>query len=429
MKHTVREISLENGAKGVLVHVPDAPVMSFQIDFRAGEYLVDRKIWEAPHIMEHILLGANKKIPKARAFQAEFEKNGAYCNASTGPYDIMYEAECADFEWQRILNWLLIAITEPLFLEDEFKAEVGNVREELTARSNNHFRHLSIALREAYGFFSVTDQERLKLMNNVTIEHIKDHYKKTHVTSNMRFMIAGNITRTRREQIESALNAMTLPKGRGRKELPIEKPRLLNEPLTIRNRTVDNYYFYFDTFLTRRMKNQELTAMSLLNSMLTGTLYSRILGTARERGLVYGMNSGVTFDIANTNWWFGAQVRPDNAHQLFDIIVEQLNEVFDGKITKEEIDAAKQHQLGGYLRSYQTVTGLGSYYASQYFFDDTYIDFDSLRDQIKAVTKTQMIKCAKELFSGNTWGIGVLGNPKQGEIEALKTQIAPLWSE
>ena len=44
MKHTVREISLDNGAKGVLVHVPDAPVMSFQIDFRAGEYLVDRDI-------------------------------------------------------------------------------------------------------------------------------------------------------------------------------------------------------------------------------------------------------------------------------------------------------------------------------------------------------------------------------------------------
>ena len=230
MKHKVTEINLQNGAKGVLVHVPEATVMSFQIDFRAGEYLVERDIWEAPHIMEHLLLGANKHIPKARAFQAEFEKNGAYCNASTGPYDIQYEAECADFEWQRILDWLLIAITEPLFLEEEYKAEFGNVREELTARSNNHFRHLSIALREAYGFFSVTDQERLKLMKNVTLDDIKEHYKETHFTSNMRFMIAGNITRTRRDQIVDALNGMSLPKGRGRKELPIEVPKYLETP-------------------------------------------------------------------------------------------------------------------------------------------------------------------------------------------------------
>lgn len=427
MKHAVREITLDNGAKGVLVHVPDASVMSFQIDFRAGEYLVDRDVWEAPHIMEHLLLGANQHIPKARAFQAEFEKNGAYCNASTGPYDITYEAECADFEWQRILDWLIIAITEPLFLEEEYKAEVGNVREELTARSNNHFRHLSIALREAYGFFSVTDQERLQLMKNVTIDDIREHYKNTHLTSNMRFMIAGNITRTRREQIVAALNKMSLPKGRGRKELPVEKPLSLPDPMVIRNRTVDNYYFYFDTFLRRRMSNQELTAMSLLNSMLTGTLYSRILGTARERGLVYSMNSGVTFDIANTNWWFGAQVRPDNSHKLFDIIVGELKDVFSGKLSKDEIDAAKQHKLGGYQRSYQTVTGLGSYYASQYFFDDSYVDFHELPEQIKSVTKTQMINCARELFSEHTWGLGVLGNPKKGEIETLTDQLQPLW--
>ena len=77
--------------------------MTFTINFRAGEYLVDRIKWETPHIMEHLLLGANKRIPKARAFQAEFEKNGAYSNASTGIYEIAYESECADFEWRRIL--------------------------------------------------------------------------------------------------------------------------------------------------------------------------------------------------------------------------------------------------------------------------------------------------------------------------------------
>ena len=63
-------------------------------------------------------------------FQAEFEKNGAYCNASTGVYDITYEAECADFEWERIMELLLMAICEPLFLDEEFLAEMGNVREE-----------------------------------------------------------------------------------------------------------------------------------------------------------------------------------------------------------------------------------------------------------------------------------------------------------
>lgn len=427
MKHFVSEIILDNGAKGLLINVPDSTVMSFEINFRAGEYLVKRDIWEAPHIMEHLLLGANKHIPRAREFQAEFEKNGAYSNASTGTHDIIYEAECADFEWQRILNWLVVAITEPLFLEEEFLAETGNVREELTARSNNHFRHLSVALREAYGFFSVTDKERLKLMTNVTTSDIKKHYKNTHTSSNMRFVIAGKITPTRKKQISNMLENISLPQGNGRTELPDEIPKTLKKPLTIRNKTVDNYYFYFDTFVKRRMNEDELAAMSLLNSMLTETLYSRILGTARERGLVYSMSSGVGYDLCSTNWWFGAQVRPDNVHALFDIMTSELKEVFRGKLTKDEIDAAKQRRLGSYQRGYQTVSGMANYYSSPYFFNDTYIDYHVLPEKIKAVTKTRIVTGAQDLFSEKVWGLGVLGNPASGEVERLTLQLNSLW--
>jgi predicted Zn-dependent peptidase len=71
VRHTVSEVSLKNGAKGLFVHIPNASVMTFDINFRAGEYLVDPLKWEVPHLMEHVLLGANELIPRARDFQAE----------------------------------------------------------------------------------------------------------------------------------------------------------------------------------------------------------------------------------------------------------------------------------------------------------------------------------------------------------------------
>src|SRR3954462_9230485 len=194
MKHTVTEIQLNNGAKGLLVNVPGATVMDFEFNFRAGEYLVDRTKWEVPHLMEHVLLGANDMIPKARLFQAEFEKNGAGNNASTGLYHITYEAECADFEWQRILELMITAISKPLFLRDEYKAEYGNVKDELTARSNNHFRTLSLTLREAHKLLAMTDRERLRQIKNVKRKDLLDHYQRTHTTNNLRFVIAGNLS-------------------------------------------------------------------------------------------------------------------------------------------------------------------------------------------------------------------------------------------
>lgn len=428
MKHTVYEVVLANGIKGLLIHIPHATVMTFDLNFRAGEYLVPREKWETPHLMEHMLLGANELVPKSRAFQAEFEKNGAYSNASTGTYDITYEAECADFEWDRILGLLAVAVTKPLFLPEEFEAEFSNVREELTARSNNHFRHLSLALREQYGFAVVTDQERLKLMDNVKVEDIRQHYTSTHTSNNLRFVIAGNISAKRREAIEKLLGAIELAEGEGREALPHEVPTALDKPLYIHNDTVDNLYFYIDTFLRRRLSDPESDALSLVNTMLTETLYSRILGTARERGLVYSMSSGFGQAESSSNWWFGAQVTPRHAHALFELIVDEVQLVFKGGLAADDIEEAKQYLLGRYQRSAQTVGGTAGGYAGRYFFDEEIDDFYKVPERIKAITPEQVQDISKALFEEKIWGLGILGNCGEPFVDELYQQIKPLWN-
>jgi predicted Zn-dependent peptidase len=427
MKHTVSELILKNGAKGLLIHVPDATVMSFELNFRAGEYLVDEKKWETPHLMEHILLGANEKYPRARLFQAEIEKNGAYSNASTGVYDITYEAECADFEWDRILELMIEAITKPLFLQEEFEAEFGNVREELTARSNNHFRHLSLALRKKYGFMAKTDHERLKLMEHVNVGDVLAHYKRTHTSRNLRFIIAGNLTPRRHDAVVTTLEAISLPKGTGRLALPNERPVAQDTPLYIHNKTVKNVYFYADSFMKRRMNDAEGDALGLVNTMLTETLYSKILGTARERGLVYGMSSGFGQTKQSSNWWFGAQVSQKNAPALLDIMVTELENVFEGKIDADDIEAAKAYSLGRFQRSAQTVGGTAGGYSSRYFFDEVIEDYYQVPKRIKAVTKTSIVDISKAMFNDNIWGIGLLSACDPVYAQELHDQLARLW--
>lgn len=428
MKHIVTEVTLKNGAKGLLIHIPDASVMSFEFNFRAGEYLVSPEKWETPHLMEHMLLGANERYPKSRLFQAEIEKNGAYSNASTSVYEISYEAECADFEWDRILDLMLLAIAKPLFLADEFDAEVGNVREELTARSNNHFRHLSLALREKYGFMAKTDEERLKLMDNVTVSDVREHYERTHTTRNMRFIIAGNLTPKRYDAVVEALENIELRTGTSRIDLPNERPKSQKSPVYIPNKTVKNLYFYIDSFMLRRMTERETDALNLVNTMLTETLYSKILGTARERGLVYGMSSGFGQAKLSSNWWFGAQVSQRNAPALFEIIVDELNNIFRGEIAAEDIEAAKAYALGRFQRSAQTVAGVAGGYSGRYFFDEVLDDYYQVPRRIKDVTKNDIVEIATAFFAEQIWGLGVLGNCEKSFANELYKQIEPLWT-
>lgn len=427
MKHRVHRVQLKNGAEGLLINVPDASVMTFHVDFRAGEYLVGADKWEVPHLMEHVLLGANELIPKARDFQAEFEKNGAYNNATTGVYDIVYEAECADFEWSRVLGLLLTAISKPLFLEKEFKAEFGNVQEEMAAHSNNHFRRLGLEMRKSLGMIAKSDVERLELMNNVTVEDVRDHYKRTHHTPNMRFVIAGKLTPPRRRRVTKLLENIELPHDGERFDLPEERIHKLKRPVFVSNDTVENLYFYIDTFANRRLDDPESDALHLVNTLLTETLYSRILGTARERGLVYGISSGLSRTIDATNWWFGGQVSGKNIEPLFDIVIGELGRLLAGKLSQKDIRATKQYSLGRFQRSGQTVSGTAGGYMGRYFFDGEIDDYYRVPERIQAITKRQIIDVVTDMFADDVWGFGVLGNASRRFVGDRQRQLEPLW--
>lgn len=427
MKHAVEEVTLQNGSKGLLVHIPDATVMDVYVNFRAGEYLVDPKKWETPHLMEHILLGANDKYPRARDFQAEVEKNGAYSNASTDVYDIVYETECADFEWERVYGLLITAIEKPLFLQEEFEAEVGNVREELAARANNHFRQLGASSRKAYGLVAETDKHRLELMENVTLDDVREHYRRTHTTDNMRFVIAGNIGR-RKSTIVQMLEDIQLPRGE-RFEMPDELVKPLAKPLCVPNSSVDTLYFYIDTFMSRRLEESELDALSITNAILTETLYSKILGTARERGLVYGMSSGYQQIKLSSNLWFGSQVSVTNAEALFDIIIEQLGNIFRGEIAEADIIAAQAYAIGRYQRGAQTVASTAGGYTGRFFFDDYIDDYYKIPERIQAVTKQSIVDTTRAMFTDGVGGLSLYGSTSAAMSQKLSEQLGPLWKK
>lgn len=425
MKHTVHHLELNNGAKGLLIDVPDATVMGFTLNFRAGDFLSPKGKWETAHVLEHMVLGANKEYPRARKFQAEFQKNGSYMNASTGPYDLNYLAECADFEWDRILKLLKLSIDSPLLKQDEFSAEMGNVREELTSDLNQNFRQIIIRARERFGLTALNDSERLKQMNNITVQDVKQHYNKTHVLGNLRFIVAGTIG-ARRDHILKTFEQLELQSGQ-RFDLPDARPKKYGQVFYYDKPGLENIYFYFSTFTDKIFNQRQDDAIGLVNTMLTATMHSRILGEAREKGLAYDIASSYNKFKNGTAWWFGAELMPQNTQPVFEIIKKEVKRLQDGKINAADIEAAKQYALGRYQRSAQTVNGVMSGYSGGYFFDERINDYYAVPDRIKQITKGDMIEAVRTLFADDTWGLAIMGTKKKTLANQLNRQLAPLW--
>jgi predicted Zn-dependent peptidase len=432
MQHDVIEVSLANGIKGLFVHAPNVPVMSFDFNFRAGDYYVDDvNKWEAAHVMEHMVPQANKKYRTGRERNIEAEKNGAYSNAYTDAYEIGYDAQCADFEWERILDLELASITGPLFLEEEFQAEMGNVREELVMRGNNHFSTLILNYWQSIGMHTMPWQERSKRVDNVTLADVVAHYKKTHTTPNMRFVIGGDLPLERRKIIEEKLLKIDLPTVGSRTELPDLSPISKSaKPLFVeQDNAPDNVIMFFETFAGRRISDPESDALGMVNAILTRGLSSRIFAEARERGLLYNIDySGHSTYKNVTGYGIGIQVQAKNIDEVVDLIVREYQRILDGVIDMSDIELARSSALGSFQMSNQTISRTASWYCDRYFFDDTVEDFFRVPDDINAVTRESGIEVFKSCFADNNWGVSFFGPIDEPSRTRINQKFATLFT-
>lgn len=425
MKHTVEEIRLKNGARGLLIDVPDATVMSFQVQFRAGNrYVLNKDIYETAHIMEHMAFGANEKFRSEHNYEQEFTKNGAYHNAYTSDYSMVYEAICADFEWDRILELQRLAITTPRFNADELEAEKGNVRSELTGYLNNHNRVMWPRIQQALGEDILTYNQRLKTIANIELKDIKNHHKRTHTLKNMRFVVAGKMV-GRKAAIKEHLEGWQLETGE-RFVIPRDEPRRAN-PVLVKRKEATNLTFGWSMMIPRELSDEEVTAMNALNHILTGTMSSRIFGAARKKGLAYGIFSDTSIGFYDSAWDFGGQVNVETAEKLFDIIVRELKKVLAGSISDEDLESVKSYSLGRYQMGAQTVGQVSNFYVGRYFADDFVRDYAAVPDSILAVTPDQLIETARQFFASNTWTLAAVTSEEKELLTKLYDKLDKLF--
>lgn len=395
--------------------------MNTKFQFRAGmRYAKSPAVYEIAHIVEHLAFGANAKYSSEQAFEADFTKNGAYHNAWTSDFSVCYESECADLEWERILDLQKIAITGPKFNDEELQSEKGNVKAELTGYMNDYNRLLWPRLQQLMGEQVPVLSERLKTITNIELKDIREHYRRTHTAHNMRFIIAGNL-KHRKHKIIKALNSWGLKPGE-RFEIPEDELHSAS-PVLIRRKDASNITFAFSWMLPRKLSPTEVYAMNCLNHILCGTMNSRIFGQARKNGLVYGMGSSINNGWHNVSWDFDGEVNAESAEKLFQLIHRELKKVLDGNIRDEDIAATKSYATGRYQMSAQTVNQISDYYADGYFTNGTIERYDRMPELIREITKENIVNIAREFISTNISALAAVSSVEKAIINDLAEQL------
>lgn len=421
MKHSIEEIRLANGAQGLLIDAPGATVLNTHFAFRAGNrFTAKPEIYEVAHLMEHMAFGANAEFEDEQAYEQEFTKNGAYHNAWTSDYFITYEAECADFEWERILALQELAIARPKFNEKEMAAEKGNVRSELTGYQNDYGRLIWPKLQQELGESVLTYAERIKTLRNIELSDVQEHHDRTHTAKNMQFIICGDL-KDRKEKIIKMLEGWHLEKGE-RLSLPSTNYHGA-KPVLIRRKDASNLSFGFSFIINRPLLPKEQHAMSVLNHILNGTMSSKIFGTARKRGIVYGMGSDTGSDCWSSNWDFDGEVNAENAAELFDLIAIELSKVINGDISEKDIEQAKTYALGRLQMLAQTADQIANGYLRDYIILNKYEPLDKMPEMINSIDKRTIVALVREYFESGISGLSVVGNINKALVDEFWSRV------
>ena len=417
MKHSIEEVKLKSGARGILIDAPGAGVMNIRIIFRAGNKFVKKpEIYEVAHLMEHMAFGRNAEYKDEQAYESEFTKNGAYHNAWTSDAFIVYEAECADFEWDRILSLQELAVAKPRFNEEELSSEKGNVRSELTGYQNDYSRLIWPKLQQELGEKVLTYSERLKTINNIELKDVREHHRRTHTANNMQFIICGNL-RGRKRKIIQMLEGWDLKPGE-RFDMPMSN-YTGTLPILIRRKDASNVCFGFSFVIQRPLEPREQYALGCLNHILNGTMSSKIFGTARKRGIVYGIGSSAATDNWSSTWDFDGEVNSENANELFDLIAVELAKVINGDLSESDIEAAKMYLLGRHQMLAQTADQISNYYLRDYIVTGAYEPMTEAPKMIEEIDKGTIVSLAREFMQSGISGLAAVGNMNRSVVDEL----------
>jgi len=417
MKHSIEEVKLKSGARGILIDAPGAGVMNIRIIFRAGNKFVKKpEIYEVAHLMEHMAFGRNADYKDEQAYESEFTKNGAYHNAWTSDAFIVYEAECADFEWDRILSLQELAVAKPRFNEEELSSEKGNVRSELTGYQNDYSRLIWPKLQQELGEKVLTYSERLKTINNIELKDVREHHRRTHTANNMQFIICGNL-RGRKRKIIQMLENWDLKPGE-RFDMPMSN-YTGTLPILIRRKDASNVCFGFSFVIQRPLEPREQYALGCLNHILNGTMSSKIFGTARKRGIVYGIGSSAATDNWSSTWDFDGEVNSENANELFDLIAVELAKVINGDLSESDIEAAKMYLLGRHQMLAQTADQISNYYMRDYIVTGAYEPMTEAPKMIEEIDKGTIVSLAREFMQSGISGLAAVGNMNRSVVDEL----------
>ena len=424
---------LKNGITFIKVPVKGARSVTVLALYPIGSRYETRPISGASHFVEHMMFKGTEKRPEATDISRTLDALGADYNAFTSKDYTGYYIKIAAEQQEIAYDIISDILYHSKFDKDEVEKEKGAIVEELRMYKDNPTMAIDMLFDETmfgdtplgWDIGGTPDTVRA-----VTRDQLNDYYREHYSPHSMTLIVAGAVGAKDEKKIlkyfiqkESAKRSHKLDYYKSsfpkfvwdHKELPIEK-RVKAE-----QKNVDQAHLILG-FPGLHNTDPDRYAATILINILGVGMSSRLFVEVREkRGLAYMVRAGSTSyrDVGVTHVQAGLD--PARLTEALQVIKAELERIAGEPVTAEELANAKSNISGRLALSFEDSSTQAEWFGKQYLFNDKIQKPEDILKKIKAVTKDDVRRVAKRLFSFSEMRLAIISPlPKEKVIDMVK---------
>lgn len=410
--------TLPNGLRLILVPMQDNKTVTAMVLVEAGSRFESKENNGISHFLEHMCFKGTKKRPSALAISTEFESMGAHHNAFTSGTYTGYYGKVSSDKAEKILEMVSDLYLNATLPEKEIEKEKGVVIEEINMNLDKPQRIVWDVLDElAYGNHPLGrtvlgTKETVKSLTEADLEsYRKEHYvpAKTVVT------IAGKFDENKmRKAVKDLFGKIRSSKVKLMKKVKENQTAPQNK-IYFKGTDQSHLVIGFRSF--DRFQEKKVYAASILRIILGGGMSSRLFQRLREDlGLCYYIGAGQRLEQDCGMFTISAGVSNSKIEEAIKEIINEVRKILKNGPTNAEIKKAKDYKLGSLYLGLETSDQLADWYAFQEIEHDQLQNPLEYEENIKKVTKEQIMKVAEEIFKSENANLAIVGPHKDKNL-------------
>ncbi len=415
------QYSLKNNARVILVPQEDTRSVTVLIKYPVGSRYEPEKLSGVSHYIEHLMFKGTEKRKNTLTLTREIDRLGAAYNAYTGKeytgYYIKVDAEYT----KTALDILSDMLFRSKFDSKEMEREKGPIVEELRMYRDNPIMNIDNIFEElmfdgcALGRDIGGTPKHVMSFTRPDVMKFKETF---YGPNNMTIIVAGKIVPEARQMIETYFGQ---EKNKGKPSRVFSAgvfgSKEKSKRLVIQKKQTDQAQLMLG-FPGFAYNAKELAAVAVMNTILGGSMSSRLFISVRERhGLAYTIRSGHdSFQDAGYAY-VRAGLEPKNINKALALIQKEIQKMIDTPVSAKELADAKTHIHGSLVLALEDSSEQADWYARQALFAPYIQTPEERLKEIDRVTAIDIQRIAKKIYKKQEMRLAIIGDVESKNID------------